>query len=113
MCRFRLSAKAYTAGIVQGVGEGRFAPDNPITRQEIMVMFYRIIGKIKPDADLTLGADTVFADHKDIAPWAEAAVRYEFSIGIIKGTGNYEINPLGFTTREQAVAITLRSYGLL
>ena len=37
--------RAYSLGIVQGTGAGRFSPSLSITRQEIATMIYRALGK--------------------------------------------------------------------
>ncbi|MGI5971662.1 MAG: DNRLRE domain-containing protein [Oscillospiraceae bacterium] len=102
--------KAYNLGITKGVAPDRFAPDLPITRQEICVMLTRALKAAIPTLNTSVTDPTVFADEKEIADWAIIAVRYMNSRGIMRGVGSNTINPLGNTTREQAIALVLRTY---
>ena len=102
--------KAYNLGIVKGVSPDRFAPDQSITRQEICVMLMRALKAAIPSLNTEAAHSTVFADENQIAQWAIDAVRYMNSKGIMKGVGSNMINPLGNTTREQAIILVKRTY---
>ncbi len=107
--------KAYQLGIVKGVSINRFAPNNLITRQEVAVMMMRAfrvldgmngtnyIGNIN-------GSAIFFNDMTSIAVWAIDDVKQAFVLGIIKGIGNNTIDPLGNTTIEQSVLLSLRLF---
>jgi len=102
--------KAYNLGIVKGVSPDRFAPDQSITRQEICVMLMRALKAAIPSLNTETAHSTVFADENKIAQWAIDAVRFMNSRGIMKGVGSNMINPLGNTTREQAIILVKRTY---
>ncbi|NMA24037.1 MAG: S-layer homology domain-containing protein [Clostridiales bacterium] len=102
--------KAYNLGIVKGVAPDRFAPDLSITRQEICVMLTRALKAAIPSLNTDVTNPNVFADENEIADWAILAVRYMNSKDIMRGIGGNMINPLGLTTREQAIALMLRTY---
>ena len=102
--------KAYNLKIVKGVSATSFAPDKFITRQEICVMLYRALKAAKPSLDFSTGIMASFADEKEIAGWAINEVRYMNKHGIMKGVGGSRIDPLGNTTREQAIALVKRTY---
>ncbi|MDD3655101.1 MAG: S-layer homology domain-containing protein [Desulfotomaculaceae bacterium] len=89
---------------------GRQAPDLSITRQEICVMLTRALKAAIPSLNTSVTDPTVFADEDAIADWAIIAVRYMNSRDIMTGVGGNTINPLGNTTREQAIALVLRTY---
>ncbi len=102
--------KAYKLGIVKGISDTTFVPQNPITRQEICVMLLRTLKAAEPGGDYgTVGAPLI-ADEKQIAPWAMEAVQYMNKAGIMNGTGAGNISPLGNTTKEQAIALITRMY---
>ena len=103
--------KAYDLGIVKGINteETLFAPERSISRQEIAVMFHRTLKSV--DLSYIAGEYLLnFADKNQIASWAAEAVGLMNGKGIIKGNEKNEVNPLGNTTREQAIAIVTRTY---
>lgn len=101
--------KAARLGIVNGVGGGKFAPDNLVTRQEIAVMLVRTLKVVNPDLDLTYD-DSAYTSESNIASWAKDPVFFMRSKEILKGDDKGLINPLGHTTREQAVILALRTH---
>jgi hypothetical protein len=103
-------SKAYELGIVKGVGGGKFAPGNPITRQEISVMLFRTMKMCRPQADFTVTDVAKFTDEAKIASWAIDAIHFMFKNGIIKGTGDGSVSPLINTTRQEAVLLVVRTY---
>ncbi|MBN2642189.1 MAG: S-layer homology domain-containing protein, partial [Victivallales bacterium] len=55
---------------------------------------------------------TAFTDENQIALWAVDAVRLMSEKGIMIGTGSGIFNPSGYATREQAMVMIYRSYGI-
>jgi len=103
-------ASAYGLGIVNGLGNGRFAPDYTATRQEVSVMLYRTLKAAKPEYDFSIGNVHTFTDEARISPWAHDSVKYLYDSGVITGTGNNRFNPEGTATREEAVILIKRVY---
>jgi hypothetical protein len=102
--------KAYSVGIVKGIKPDEFAPKSPITRREICVMLFRAItGAIKQVDTDTSGVPT-FSDEKLIGKWAINEVRFAFKNDIMLGIGSNTINPLGNTTRQEAILLIKRVY---
>jgi hypothetical protein len=102
--------KAYSLGIVKGVSDNEFAPNNNITRQEICVMLTRCIDIAIDGADITSFETNHFADGNNIADWAIDSVNYAFDNEIIKGVGDNKVDPLGNTTCEQSILLGYRIY---
>lgn len=102
--------KANNLGIVKGVSEIQFAPYNYVTRQEISAMLYRTLRVAMPEVSLEVSGVTAFADEGLIASWAINEVRFANSHGIMMGVGGNRIDPLGNTTKEQAIALVTRMY---
>lgn len=103
-------AAANSLGIVNGVGNGKFAPDYTATRQEVSTMLYRALKAAKPERDFSINNEHNFNDAKRISPWAHDAVQYLYGSGVITGVGNNRFNPEGSATREEAIILTKRMY---
>jgi hypothetical protein len=105
--------KAADLGIVGGVGGGKFAPNNNVTRQEISLMLLRTLKVVMPNITATAEFKTQFQDVGSVDSWALEAVRFMNANDIVTGStvnGVSYILPKGNTTREQAIALVLRIY---
>jgi len=102
--------KAYEANILSGVGNNKFAPNNLIKRQEIAAMVTRAVKAVRPNADFSTAGVAKFPDEHLIADWALEVVRFANKNRLIGGLPDGRIDPLGTTTREQAVLIIFRAY---
>lgn len=99
---------AYLLGIVKGVGDGRYAPDAPITRQEaatLLTRTYQVYGTLEMGQ-----AATSYTDQEQIAPWAVENVATLSGKGVFEGDETGAFLPLGNLTKEQAVATFYRLY---
>jgi len=94
-------------GIVSGVGNNRFAPNDIITREQMAVLMFRYAEVM--NLELPQLRTGVFADDAQISGWARAAVNAIFEAGIANGVGNNNFNPQGQGTRAQ-VATMLRNF---
>lgn len=105
-------AWAWLLGIVNGRGEGIFAPNDPITRQEAACMLertYQVYGEEMPGAD----AEAVlvpFTDGADVADWARESVARMVQSGVMNGVGGNRFAPGEGYTREQCYATFLRLF---
>ena len=105
-----ISAIAWAAkeGIVTGYGDGRFAPDEPITREQIAVMLHRHHFPFSntnwsPTADLS-----GYSDYGSISPYALEAMRWANEAGIITGRTETILDPTGIATRAELAAMLSR-----
>ena len=96
-------------GIVKGIGGGKFAPENLITREQIAAMMHRAVKAIKPDADFSTAGANVYPDEKDISGYALESVKFMNKNGLMTSVGGGNFAPKGTTTREQAVVIAVRT----
>jgi len=99
-------------GIVNGQGDGTFAPDRDITRQELAVMLYNYAGYLGLD---TQGRADVsrFSDGGDVAAWASDAMRWAVSAGIISGSDAGRLMPAATATRAEVSAMIERMIKLM
>ena len=99
---------AYEHDIVRGMTETSFAPDSPVTREQIAVIMKRY-NDVKYPGDTTSGDLSRFVDGKAVSAYASGGVRWAVGRGIIRGDDKSKINPQGRATRAEVAAI-LRRY---
>ncbi|MEA4932624.1 MAG: S-layer homology domain-containing protein, partial [Lawsonibacter sp.] len=92
-------------GIVSGVGDGSFAPEASITREQLAVMLWKYAGAPSANHDLLNG----FTDVGEASDYAVQALAWAVENGIIAGQGNGTLAPGGQATRAQ-VAQMFMSY---
>lgn len=92
---------ANALGIVNGVGEGMFAPNDLVTREQAAKIIYGALARINGGAESN-ESDTAFADDAAIADYAREAVYYMRSNGIISGKDGNLFAPKDNLTRAEA-----------
>ena len=100
---------ASSLGLISGYGNGRFAPDATITREEIAALSVRALkymDALTGDADN--GALSGFADKDSISGWARDNAAAAVKAGIIKGMPGGIFAPDSLTTRAESAAIMKR-----
>lgn len=103
-------AKAAAAGLIKG-DDGKFRPNDTITRQEMAVMIERA-AKLKGAAPSESGS-LAFSDAASIQAWAKEAVENVYALGIIKGRPDGSFGPAETATRAEAAAMLLKLMNLL
>ena len=93
-------------GIVQGVGNDNFAPNAPITREQMAAMLYRYI-QIR-GIEIPANQTTTFADFDAISYWAVDAVEAIQAAGIITGRPSGNFDPRTTAIRAEVAAIFAR-----
>ncbi len=96
-------------GVINGKGDGLFAPDDKLTREEAATILYRMtsfLGMSTPDVKEYV----YYNDEKIISDWAKDAVYAMRTLGVMQGTADYKFSPFESFTVEQAVATVLRIY---
>lgn len=95
-------------GIINGVSDTEFEPDERITREQLATMIYRYV-RFKGEPGLTgsgIGLDYIDAD--SISEYAYEPVLWCSMNEIIGGFDDGTVRPRGNTTRAQAAAILMR-----
>ena len=92
-------------GIVKGYGNGRFGPDDPVTREQMAVMLYRC-AQTQGETDVqTFPLD--FPDADEVSDWAEEAMCWAVMNGIIIGTDK-GLEPKALATDDQLALVLQR-----
>jgi len=107
--------KAYQLGIVNGISATKFAPNDPITREQIAAMMMRGARKLDNLTGETYAyvpdiSGISFSDQGEISSWALEDIKKANSLDIMKGVGEGRINPKGQTTVEQSILLIGRLY---
>lgn len=99
-------AWAAEAGIVNGIGNGCFAPDRAVTREELISILARYAAYLGRD---TRAEDhtAAYADAGQISPYALAPINWALQEGLINGMSETELSPRGATTRAQVARMMM------
>ncbi|MBQ7054306.1 MAG: S-layer homology domain-containing protein, partial [Oscillospiraceae bacterium] len=104
-------AIARNTGMVNGIGENKFAPRNTITRQDMMVIVYRALNSLPLERKVAPQAtDEVLSQYPDfttVAPYAREAVSALIGAGLVNGKSGL-IAPTDYTTRAEVAVLIKR-----
>jgi hypothetical protein len=93
-------------GIVNGTSETTFDPNGTVTREQIATMLYRYIGGgAQADASVL----DKFEDKADVSGWAEQAMAWAVSEGVVNGASETRLDPQGEAQRCMIAAMAVRA----
>ena len=94
-------------GIMGGYSNSSFAPNDPITREQLAAIFYRY-AQYK-GYDTTQGGMAIreFGDYESISDYAMGAMAWAVNTGLVKGDSNL-LYPKGTATRAELAALLHR-----
>ena len=91
----------YDNGLMGGVGDNRFAPNNPTTRAQLVTILYRLEG------EPAVTGQSAFTD-VEADTWYTNAVAWAAANGIVNGVSETQFAPGNNITREQLATILYR-----
>lgn len=100
-------AWAKANGIADGIGDGKFAPEYDITREQLAVLLYRFAQWSGLDTAI-LGDLTLFSDHNQVSTYALEAMLWANGAGIINGKDQSRLDPDGKATRAELATMLMR-----
>ena len=92
---------AYENGLMNGVGDNRFAPNSATTRAQLVTILYRLEGQPAVSGDLP------FTD-VEAGTWYTDAILWAAQNNIVNGVSDTEFAPGDDLTRQQLVTILYR-----
>ena len=94
---------AASKGIVSGYGDGKFGPEDNVTRQQLAVMLYNYAVKYKgaSDSGASPSSYASMSDRGSVSPYARNAVGWCFKHKLLSGSDG-KIKPTGKATRAEA-----------
>lgn len=99
-------SKLVNAGIIDGISDTEFAPDDYLTREQAAKIFMYMGNKYGVLDDIV--SETKFVDDADISDWAYEAVYLMQGNGIMNGYEDGGFRPYIFLTKEQSIAMLYR-----
>ena len=102
----RAVAWANANGIVSGVSKDRFAPNDPITREQMATILYRYADF--KGYDVESNGNTAYSDSSSISGYAKNAVSWAAANMLMKGNDDGSFLPNANATRAQAAAVFAR-----
>ena len=102
----RAVAWANANGIVSGVSKDRFAPNDPITREQMATILYRYADF--KGFDIESNGNTAYSDSDSISGYARNAVSWAAANLLMKGNDDGSFLPNANATRAQAAAVFAR-----
>ncbi|MBQ9852695.1 MAG: S-layer homology domain-containing protein [Ruminiclostridium sp.] len=103
-------AKMYKVGVVNGMGDGTFAPNAKLTREQAATLLSRLANAL--EEPLTVSAPA-FADNDQISDWAYDAVGEVQAAEIMKGVEDNLFAPKRDYTREQSILTMDRLFNMV
>ena len=96
-------ASLVDGGVITGDADGRFRPDDLISRQDMAVILHRVLQK-KGLLPLISNLERMFDDFDDVSPYAQNSITYMSNMKLING---YEgkVRPHDPSTRAEAAQI--------
>ncbi len=98
---------AQSNGIASGYGNGKFGPDDNVTREQMAAILYRYAKSKGYDVSKTTSLDN-FSDSASTSEYAKMPMAWAVANGLIKGKGNSNLDPLGNASRAEVVTILAR-----
>lgn len=103
-------AAAWSNGIISGYANGRFAPSDVVTREQMVKILIEAMKSkgMNEESEAAQDALAGAADAGSISDWAVDSMKRAVSMGIIKGDPNSNINPSAGATRAQSAVMISR-----
>lgn len=93
-------------GIVAGMGENSFAPDAPVTREQLSLILYGYARYKGYDISASVSLSG-YADRDSVAVWAADSMGWAVSEGLISGRPGGYLDPAGTATRAEVAQILM------
>ena len=92
-------------GIVAGYSAERFGPNDPITREQMVAMFYRYC-----DSQAFVYGNVIgnYADADNVSEYAVPAMSWAVQVGLIAGVSEDRLAPKAYATRAQMATVLMR-----
>lgn len=97
---------AQSKGIITGYEDGRFGPNDPLTREQLALILYNY-AKSEGHSTSTKADLSKFADDTSTSPWAQQAMSWAVGEGLLSGRGVNMLYPTGTATRAEVAQIMM------
>ncbi len=101
---------AKTLGVVNGRDDGSFGIGEHITREDVVVILYRIL-ELNGAIEAVTASDAQYTDLDDVSDYATDAMTYMINAGVISGMDDGRVAPKDNCTRAQVAKIIYSMVG--
>ncbi len=98
---------AYNAGVVAGVSATQFAPNEALTREQMVTMLFGYAGR-EETLSGSDGALAAYQDQASVSDWAREAMAWAVSSGVISGTSATTLSPQKIGTRAEVATVLMQ-----
>lgn len=102
-------AAAKEKGLISGLSESSFGPNQQITRQEMATILVRMQGQALMSAKDDPASNRVLKDREQVSDWAADYVELAIQSGLMSGDGDY-FRPQQQVTREMAAVVIVKMH---
>lgn len=99
-------------GIISGYGDGRFGPDDSLTREQIVMILYSYAKYKGMDVSAQSGLEQ-FTDLDQLSSEAQQAMSWAHGVGLISGKGDGILDPAGPAIRAEMAALLVQFVSLM
>ena len=93
-------------GVIKGTSENEYSPDNPVTREQMATLLFRLmLGRDDAGRENTTGFTDLYE------PYYNGAISWANAAGYILGTSKTTFNPTGGITKQDAMTMLVRALG--
>ena len=103
-------AWAVDQGLVNGMGDGSFAPETPISRQHLCTVMARYLRKLGFESKTAVKA---FDDDDLMEDTSRDDIYFCAGLGLVNGVGNNLFDPQSNATRAETAKILVGMYALI
>lgn len=97
---------AAEAEVISGYSNGGFGTNDPITREQLAVMFHHYVRAKGGMADVS-DSLSHFSDSAAVSGWAETSVRWAVGVGLLSGKAQQRLDPAATATRAEVAQILM------
>ncbi len=77
---------AYRAELISGVGDGKFAPEKNVTREQMALIMYNYAKKTGNDTSFDSSILSQFPDASSVSSWAKEAMQWAVTHKVVNGS---------------------------
>lgn len=99
---------AVQTGVAKGNADGTFGVGKKIQRQAVASMLYKYAELFHFDLQINDDAIAGFSDVSNVQNWAETAMKWAVTQGIISGKGGNRLDPTGTATRAECAMMIMK-----
>jgi hypothetical protein len=96
--------KGATIGLSNGIGDGKFGPNEILTREQLATLMVKVIDLLQ--IEMRDSSNELFNDDELISSWAKESIYKAKSNNIISGVGNNLVDPQGLASVQMSLVIT-------